>query len=164
MLDKTTYTGRILRMIYHTIWLSSHTNRTPEWLEMALANGFQIHHADGNHDNNDPSNLVLIERSDHLNLHNNKGLGRKVNGEWVTEAELSRIKLRKVAIGQSAYDIRKVEGLAWAKIGTRLGYEPRKAASVATTARAYANYHNLEWPLPHKTECMCIACRNIRKA
>ena len=39
--------------------------------------GFDVHHMDGNHTNNDPSNLVLIEHGDHMMLHGKKRrLGR----------------------------------------------------------------------------------------
>lgn len=37
-----------------------------------MADGFDIHHMDGVHENNDPLNLVLIECGDHLMLHNGK--------------------------------------------------------------------------------------------
>lgn len=41
-----------------------------------MADGFDIHHLDGNHDNNDPANLVLIEHTDHMALHGGRTLGR----------------------------------------------------------------------------------------
>lgn len=34
-----------------------------------MKDGFHIHHIDGNHQNNDPKNLLLIEGADHLKLH-----------------------------------------------------------------------------------------------
>ena len=34
-----------------------------------LANGFHIHHVDGDHSNNNPTNLVLMEGVDHTLLH-----------------------------------------------------------------------------------------------
>lgn len=54
---------------HHQAWLESHPERTAEWLSRQLAEGFEIHHRDNNHQNNDPLNLVLIERRDHLKLH-----------------------------------------------------------------------------------------------
>lgn len=58
---------------YHDAWLSAHPTRTEGWLRDRLAEGFDIHHLDGNHDNNDPPNLVLIEHEDHLRLHGAPG-------------------------------------------------------------------------------------------
>jgi hypothetical protein len=58
---------------YHLIWLENHPHRSAEWLKERLSDGFDVHHVDGNRDNNDPSNLVLIEHQDHMNnLHGSK--------------------------------------------------------------------------------------------
>lgn len=54
---------------YHRVWLNSHSWRTEEWLRDRLKDGFHIHHLDGNHYNNDPKNLILIDGSDHMHLH-----------------------------------------------------------------------------------------------
>lgn len=54
---------------YHHAWLSVHPNRTEAWLVERLADGFHVHHKDGNHGNDDPMNLVLIDGVDHLRLH-----------------------------------------------------------------------------------------------
>lgn len=62
---------------YHYAWLSEHDNRSEEWLKRQLAEGFDVHHVDGDHSNDDPANLVLIEHTDHMMLHNGKrNLGR----------------------------------------------------------------------------------------
>jgi hypothetical protein len=61
---------------YHRNWLSTHPNRTEEWLRERLKDGFDIHHMDGNHDNNDSSNLVLIESQDHMSLHGGNAIRR----------------------------------------------------------------------------------------
>lgn len=54
---------------YHLAWLTAHPRRTVEWLKDKLRDGFDIHHLDGDHNNNDPNNLLLVECSDHLMLH-----------------------------------------------------------------------------------------------
>jgi hypothetical protein len=54
---------------YHYAWLACHTHRTEEWLRAKLVEGFDVHHLDGNHDNNEGDNLVLIEHVDHMRLH-----------------------------------------------------------------------------------------------
>jgi hypothetical protein len=55
---------------YHYAWLLAHPERSEEWLAGILAQGFHIHHMDGNHQNDDPQNLVLIESGDHMMIHN----------------------------------------------------------------------------------------------
>lgn len=54
---------------YHKVWLEAHPERTEEWLQARLKDGFNIHHMDGDHSNNIPANLVLIDGEDHLRLH-----------------------------------------------------------------------------------------------
>lgn len=34
-----------------------------------LRDGFDVHHLDGDHSNDDPANLALIEHTDHMRLH-----------------------------------------------------------------------------------------------
>ena len=55
---------------HHAAWLSAHPERSAEWLAERVAEGFHVHHVDGDHDNNDQLNLVLIESGDHMMLHN----------------------------------------------------------------------------------------------
>jgi hypothetical protein len=50
-------------------WLKANPHRSAAWLKERLADGFDIHHLDGNHENNDPLNLLLIEVMDHMRLH-----------------------------------------------------------------------------------------------
>lgn len=50
-------------------WLMAHGQRSRAWLVERLADGFDVHHIDGNHQNNAPQNLVLIEHWDHMMLH-----------------------------------------------------------------------------------------------
>jgi hypothetical protein len=54
---------------YHLVWLASHPHRTAAWLRERMADGFDIHHLDRNHENNEPTNLVLVEHTDHMRLH-----------------------------------------------------------------------------------------------
>jgi hypothetical protein len=71
---------------YHWVWLGAHPFREAEWLGRMLDQGFHIHHMDGDHSNDHPDNLVLIEASDHMFLH---GMGR--------ESYLKRVKAKKPA-------------------------------------------------------------------
>lgn len=45
---------------------------------MVLKKGFVVHHKDGNHDNNDISNLEILTRGEHTSLHNG---WRKINNK-----------------------------------------------------------------------------------
>jgi hypothetical protein len=64
--DAPTWTGVLRRS--HWTWLGKHPDRSEQWLRERIADGFQIHHVDGNHENDHPNNLVLIEGNDHLRL------------------------------------------------------------------------------------------------
>lgn len=59
---------------HHAAWLADHPHRTEAWLRGKLADRFDIHHIDGNHHNNNPRNLVLIESMDHSRLHGGNSL------------------------------------------------------------------------------------------
>lgn len=54
---------------HHIVWLANHPDRSEEWLKAILKQGFEVHHVDGDHDNNSPRNLILMERNDHRELH-----------------------------------------------------------------------------------------------
>jgi hypothetical protein len=82
---------------YHTIWLQKHPDRTKEWLQARLADGFSIHHVDGNHANNAPENLVLIEDIDHCSLH---GSLRTFSYSEIVRKGQSRAKARGVRFGR----------------------------------------------------------------
>lgn len=56
--------------LHHVAWLAAHPERSQQWLEERMRDGFDVHHLNGNHDDNDPLNIVLIECGDHMMLHN----------------------------------------------------------------------------------------------
>lgn len=80
---------------YHHAWLSNHPRRDEMWLREMMAQGFHIHHMDGNHSNNLPSNLVLIEGSDHLRLHGMTNL--KFMKEMTPQEKEARKIARRIA-------------------------------------------------------------------
>lgn len=55
---------------HHAVWLSVHPHRSYRWFRARIREGFDIHHIDGDHENDDPGNLVLLEHTDHMALHN----------------------------------------------------------------------------------------------
>jgi hypothetical protein len=71
---------------YHKAWLEDHPQRNEEWLREKLRDGFHIHHLDGNHSNDDPDNLVLMEGDDHF---------RKIHGRRLWMTTMLEKKIRK---------------------------------------------------------------------
>lgn len=64
--------------LHRQAWLDAHLDRDEKWLLRMAKEGFDVHHIDGNHDNDSPLNLVLIEHRDHFMLHSGSrpALGR----------------------------------------------------------------------------------------
>lgn len=54
---------------HHAAWLAAHPNRSEDWLKARFADGFDVHHIDGDPTNNAPTNLALIEHDDHMRIH-----------------------------------------------------------------------------------------------
>lgn len=87
---------------HHAAWLQAHPERTLEWLKARIADGFQIHHLDGNGQNDDPGNLVLIEWRDHVMVHSGKRPIRSIlapkpkrrPGRWVDLGDGREIMMR----------------------------------------------------------------------
>lgn len=65
----------------HEVWLEAHPERTAIWLQERLDDGFDVHHLDGDRENNDPGNLVLIECRDHQMLHHERRFMLGVRGK-----------------------------------------------------------------------------------
>ena len=118
---------------YHRAWLEGHPEYDASWLHQAIEAGFHVHHLDGDHGNNDPSNLVLIERNDHFRLHGTHKL-KPLAEKWEESA-------KRVSLGKSAYQMRLEENPTWREIGERLGYEENPAAKAIAVASRYAKYH-----------------------
>ncbi|MBX3547321.1 MAG: HNH endonuclease [Chelatococcus sp.] len=132
---------------YHHAWLTTHPDRTAEWLQDKLREGFDVHHLDGNHLNNDAGNLVLIEHVDHMRLHGMRNSNRlrmiqtrgrpRSSGKWKT-----------MTIGREAYNARTA-GRTWVETGKFVGVRPSRAMS---SAKVYAVAEGKPWP----------AARNLR--
>lgn len=82
---------------YHRVWLSCHPGRTEQWLRERLADGFHVHHADGDHANDAPSNLILIEGLDHMLIVH----GHKVAGIFTSERARQMGKKRHALMSES---------------------------------------------------------------
>lgn len=91
---------------YHRVWLAAHPKRTKEWLAEKVRDGFDIHHADGDHRNDTPDNLVLIESMDHLKLHGMAPESRMAGSEAIRQAKAQRereAKERNFVYGSFCY-------------------------------------------------------------
>lgn len=132
---------------YHYAWLSKHPERSEEWLRRQLRDGFDVHHLDGDHSNDAPSNLALIEHSDHMGLHGTSARRLLADGQ---EARRNSNSARaRAENGRIAYET-KGPGITWASIDARLGLteKPSEGGTSIAAARAYANLNGLPWPKP----------------
>lgn len=131
---------------HHRVWLMAHPDRDELWLRRVLRDGFDVHHMDGNCDNNHPNNLVLIERADHMRLHGSETFLRP----------LSRRSKANDAAGEQAYTLR-LAGHGWSQIGdTVFAGLPAGLAGKAHTAmaraKAWAHRNGKDWPVPIPVE------------
>ena len=95
---------------HHCVWLLTRPHRSAEWLLDRMKDGFDIHHMDGDHENNDPKNLCLIEHTDHMMIHNGGSytMGR-LNGHKKKKKRKCR---KKIAYKNYEQDQRNVVALA----------------------------------------------------
>ena len=117
---------------HHEAWLAAHPGRSREWLVERLRDGFDIHHIDGNHGNNDARNLVLIECSDHLMLHN--------GGTRVDRVAVHRPKIAARALVDRECWERHEAGESWREVGDVVFVEYHKNQR-ATKARVAGKRH-----------------------
>jgi hypothetical protein len=96
---------------------------------------------DGDHSNNDPGNLVLIEHFDHMRLHNRPGqLERLPDYGAIRKAKSAT---RAAEIG-AAYYAHRSAGLGMVSWVDKTGIDAGRSAA---WARAYAKDNNLPWPI-----------------
>ncbi len=86
-------------------WLDAHPDRDGAWLRRMAVEGFDIHHIDGDHSNDGPDNLVLIEHADHMRVHGQAPFRRGRGVNWsgfvrnvVTKEEAAHAALRRKAL------------------------------------------------------------------
>lgn len=133
---------------YHMVWLASHPNRTLEWLQERMRDGFDVHHLDGDHGNDAEENLVLIECLDHMRLH-----GRSWN-------RLVRNPLRKRSLRQKP----RVAGDARGKVSIGLGHRnlntvrfpvPAKGRNLMSCKACGASVKAKWYARPGPGQCFC---------
>ena len=139
---------------YHKVWLANHPDYDEAWLQTALKAGFDIHHLDGNHNNDAFENLLLIESCDHLRLHGQIQRLFGNRGAWSTD------KSYRAKLGEDSYKMR-CAGWSWPNIAKELGYGDKQSptAYALNVAKAHADYYKKQWPVPHIPGCECYRCR-----
>ena len=109
---------------HHFIWLRKYPHRTETWFQEKPDDGFHIHHQDGNHANNSPNNLLLIDGNDHFLLHKNWSQSDKLK-EGRAKAKAAGVKFGrkfKLSINERAQAIkRRGDGEPLASIANSYG-------------------------------------------
>lgn len=120
---------------YHLAWLSAHPERSERWLADRLKDGFDVHHLDGDHGNDDPDNLILIEAVDHQRIH-----GRRVKF-------FDRRKQHTLAMqeGERAYAMR-CTNMSWGDIAREVWGEGSRKSRAYYVAKVWASYNDLTMP------------------
>jgi hypothetical protein len=126
---------------YHLAWLAKHLERSESWLRERLADGFHIHHIDGDHSNDAFDNLVLIEGGDHFDLH---GMDLRTFARRAAQTG-GRRKPENDLIGRTTYEWR-AKGEPWRNLS---GFRGRYAA------KRYANEMGLPWPIVPADQEQC---------
>lgn len=84
-----------------------------------IPEGYHVHHDDGDHDNNDPSNLVAIPDCDHREHHVEE---RRASGQYVRPERLEHLeRIRPMASEWHSSS----EGLAWHAENGKKSWETR---------------------------------------
>ena len=116
-------------------WLKAHPDRGSSWLKGMLAEGFDVHHIDGDHGNNDSYNLILVEHVDHGRLH---GHLNNVVGSNRLKCRMARLERGKT-VHQMVWD-----GVPKEEMVAELG---ACYSTLLCNAKEYAYKYNKYWPI-----------------
>jgi hypothetical protein len=120
---------------YHKVWIEDR-GVDEDYLKAALLSGFDMHHLDGDHENNDPSNLILIHHLDHVMLHKSIPIPQR-GLVWHDKEGYVNTKLIR---GEKAYK-EKASGKMWKDINVK---------NAQPCAKYFAQKNNLPWPICYK--------------
>lgn len=118
---------------HHLAWLSVHPERSAQWLKRMLEEGFQVHHIDGDHSNDHPANLALIENVDHMRLHGLFGLDRP--GIRLAASKGGKARMAKLTAKERSDNARRAGTKRWVAHRKRMkaarqAVQPEVGASV----------------------------------
>ena len=137
---------------YHYNWIKAHPGRDEEWLGQVIEQGFDIHHLDGNHQNNEADNLLLVEHQDHMRILHKGGRLRIASGGEKGPGNPESVRKwtkRFESKGGVAYELR-LTGLTWAKVLASMDdveWGNSAGVKVVNLAKSFALTHGLKWPL-----------------
>jgi len=99
---------------YHHAWLSRHPERSREWLVERLAEGFHVHHADGNHGNDAPKNLILVEGLDHMMILHGLKVASIIFGE--RSRLMNDLRHKKVSPAKRRMIAKRAARIRWKRV------------------------------------------------
>lgn len=137
---------------YHWAWLGVTPRVNASWLLDRLEDGFDMHHIDGDHSNDDPNNLVLIYHPDHIMIHCGKRpVGNFRNLVGVHPGPKRGTLIRgKVAYAYALRAEKSGERRVWINASDEVESVlnlPRGEGNAQSAAKVYALHHGLRWPL-----------------
>ncbi len=136
----------------HVAWLAAHPSRTADWLRSQLDDGFDVHHVDGDRNNNNSNNLVLIESQDHTTV---------IHGLFMKRLPKHSPRGRKPAdhARDGAIYAAREAGRGWRSIG--MDFNCSRATAFGR-ARSFARSHDKPWPVDvPKAEVVPIRCEAL---
>lgn len=146
---------------HHRAWVEAHPHRTDAWFLARLEEGFDVHHIDADHTNNDPDNLVLIETTDHHRLHGRRllGLPRLERTAARHKAQAEAAEKRREA-GELAFTLR-VTGMGWWKIAKECGLA--NEAETRLAGQEYAQRNGYPWPPLSNNDAKNLRRRTVKE-
>ena len=117
-----------------------------------MKEGFDLHHLDGDRNNDSPDNIVLIEHRDHMSLHDLKMDGAKLRKFPIVfrrEPTAEELRIEEFAYNKGA-ELAPTGTGAWAVVAVamrnefRNDYNNQQACHIA---RRWAKRNSLPWPL-----------------
>lgn len=132
---------------HHRAWLDENQGRSPAWLRERLSDGLEVLHADRNHSNDAPENLVLVDYLDQVRRHGVESFLRdrpviisRMNRPYVVQNASDRRTDM-----QAAYYLR-LDGRTWGEVSAAL-----ERSIVIADVEAYARKHGLKWPIAEES-------------
>ena len=152
--------------VYKEIWLQKNPHRSRQWLTERLMDGFDIHHMDGDHSNNDPDNLVLIEHADHMAIHGLSMMSRKpLQFRPIIKPEPTEFELEMWCCAyELAVELAKTrKGGVWTRVARQMiekyAGQGLYNDAVFRMAKRWAERAELPWPIVDRNKSRASAAQ-----